>query len=475
MTGKNTSQKIKNLKRNFYLRYSITSALVIIIVVFINLIANQIPWIYDMTSDKLFTLSDQTKSVIADLKAPVEIFAVYPKGGEDPFLMSLLTEYEKLGGLVSVEYIDAERDPGKIASLNSGANSITNGTVIVRANDRLKFINPSEIFQSSQAGNTFWGESQITGAIKYVTTDEKPVVYFLEGHDEASLTNTISHVASALELNVLDVKPLSLMKMGAVPEDASLVVVSSPKSDISDSEYEMLSTYMENGGKLLMMVDVINSNTTLFSKFNQLLHGYGIDITNNIIVEEDPYSHVSNNNLFLIPGYAYHAITKALAESKRYIILPIAMGLHTLDVDTNQVILEPLLASSQRSWMRTDMASKSTSKTEADQQGPIALAYASTRSESKNNNNSQVVVIGNSSFIFNENFDSNANRDFFMSSVNWLTGGVGENSISPRIIGADKFIIRGVDFTRLFIITLIVIPLIPLICAFVIWYYRRNQ
>jgi ABC-type uncharacterized transport system involved in gliding motility auxiliary subunit len=62
-----------------------------------------------------------------------------------------------------------------------------------------------------------------------------------------------------------------------------------------------------------------------------------------------------------------------------------------------------------------------------------------------------------------------------MNSVKWLTGNESENSISPRVIGADKFIVRGVDFTRLLTISLIILPLIPLICAFLIWYYRRNQ
>jgi ABC-2 type transport system permease protein len=476
MTTDSSTRKINSLKRHFYIRSTILAGLVAAVVIFATLIAYKIPWIYDMTAGKIFTLSEQTKQVVSSLKSQVEIFAVYPKGGADPLLSSLLAEYEKAGEMLSIEYIDAERDPARLASFDPGVNSVNNGTIIVRANGKTKFLYSSDMFQPTQDGNGFWGESQITGAIRYVTADVMPVIYFLEGHDEASTSTTLSRVRSTLEFNVYNVKTLSLIKSGGVPGDAALVVVSSPKRDLSEDEFAMFSDYMQKGGKALFLVDVINTNTLVLKNFNQVLHTYGIDITNNLVVEEDPYSHVSNNNLYLIPGYAYHTITQVLAESKRYVVLPIVLGLHTLDYDTTLITLEPLLASSPRSWMRTDMSSTSTSKTETDIQGPVPLAYAATKTDSSFSNMvSRLVVIGNSTFIYNENIESYANRDFFMNCVNWLSGGRGENSIPPRIIGADKFIVRGDNFTRLLIISLVVMPLIPFICAFIIWYFRRNQ
>jgi hypothetical protein len=68
-----------------------------------------------------------------------------------------------------------------------------------------------------------------------------------------------------------------------------------------------------------------------------------------------------------------------------------------------------------------------------------------------------------------------ANRDFYLSCVNWLAGGRVEETISPRIIGADKLIVRGNDFIKLIVICLVILPLIPFASAVVIWYLRRNQ
>jgi len=475
MTNHNSANKINNLKRQFVVKSVVVTILVTIVVVLITLIGFKIPWIYDMTADKIFTLSDQTNSVIANLSTPVKVYAVYPKGGEDPLISSLLTEYSKAGTMLSVEYIDPERDPAQLAAINPESNVINNGTIIIQAEDKIRHIISTDLFQTTQEGNTFWGESQITGAIRYVTAENMPMIYFLEGHDEALISSTISQVQTTIESNVFSVNTLSLLKTGQVPQDASLLIVSSPKRDISEDEGGMLRNYLNNGGRILFLVDAINSNSEILVNFNTLFHAFGIDITNNIIVEEDPYSFVSNNNLYLIPGYAFHQVTQSLAESKRYVVFPIAMGLHTLDVDPNQVVVEPLLASTQRSWMRTDMTINSATKTENDIQGPIALAYAATKLNNSNNEVSKVIVIGNSSFIFNENLGSYANRDFFMNCVNWLTGGGEENSIAPRVIGADKFIVRGSSFTRLVIVSLVFMPLIPFICAFLIWYFRRNQ
>jgi hypothetical protein len=106
--------------------------LVGVIVVFATLLAERSPWMYDISSGKLFTLSEETRQVVAALASPLRIFAVYPQGGADPLVSSLLAEYAKLGSNLTVEYLDAERDPTRLASLNLGVkrqNSDFGGTV----------------------------------------------------------------------------------------------------------------------------------------------------------------------------------------------------------------------------------------------------------------------------------------------------------------------------------------------------------
>ena len=420
-------------KRRFLLTATITLVLVVAIVVFATLIAYRIPWAFDMTAGKIFTLSDQSRQVLAGLSDPVEIFAIYPRDGADPVVTSLLSEYAKASPMVDVKYIDAEREPSKLAAENLGVSAVTNGTIIVRSADKIKSVFAADMFQSTPEGNVFWGERELTGALRYVTAASMPKVYFLEGHDEASTSSELSKAKDALELAVYDVQPLSLMKAGRVPEDAAMVIVPSPRSDLSESEYKALEDYLANGGKAMFLVGPMNTTEMVLGNFNKLLNQFGIDIANNLVVEEDQYSHLSNNKLYLIPGYAYHTITRALAEAKRYMMLPIAQGLMIKDVDPEKITQEPLLASSPKSWMRTDPTIKSETQTGQDVAGPIPLGYAVTRQgKDAATGDSRIVAVGNATFIYNEDLDTGANRDFFLSGVRWLLGGRGEETISPR-------------------------------------------
>ena len=94
--------------------------------------------------------------------------------------------------------------------------------------------------------------------------------------------------------------------------------------------------------------------------------------------------------------------------------------------------------------MRTDLSIKSETQTGQDVAGPIPLAYAVTRQAGEAGaGDSRIVAVGNSTFVDNENLDNDANRDFFLSAVSWLLGGRGEETISPRVIGAEKLIVPG--------------------------------
>jgi hypothetical protein len=475
MVNQNIQSRLLQQERRFNISASITLALIIAIVVFGTLIAYRLPWSLDLTAGKIFTLSEKTKQIVSSLDKPVEIIAIYSQDAVNPLIASLLDEYQKAGSNLKVEYIDAEREPAKLAQYDVGSAAVSNGTIFVRSEGKTKTVFETDLFQNTREGKAFWGERQITGAIRYVTADAMPVIYFLEGHEEASPSAELSQAQAALEIDVYDVRTFSLVKTERVPEDANVVIISSPRKDLSESEYAALEAYLLGGGKALFLINPVNTNEMVLANFNRLTHLFGVDISNNLVVEEDLNSHISNNKLYLIPGYPYHAITAKLAESKRYMVLPIAMGLQILDFDPQQIKQEVLLATSPNSWMRSDLTITSDEKTDQDVGGPIPLAYAVTRTSGLGKDDARIVVVGNSTFIYNENLEASANRDFFLSAVNWLTGSRGAEAFAPRIIGADRLIVRGDQFVRLVFITLFLLPAISFAGAFMIWYLRRNQ
>ncbi len=464
-------------KRRALLTAAVNTALVLTIAVVGTLLAYRTPWMYDMTAGKVFSLSPASLSLLQELEQTVEIAAVYPQGEEEPMVASLLGEYVKASdGRLRVEYIDAERNPAALAGYSLGVAGVGNGTLIVRCAGRSKFIGQSSLFQTTSAGEVFWGERQITGAIRYVTTDEMPLVYLLEGHEETGATTGLAAAVQALETEVYQVNSLTLLKSGGVPQDCDILLIVSPKRDITPEEATMLEDYFRRGGKAMVLVDAMSTNANLLPNLNTLMHSFGLDIGNNFVVEEDPASHLSNNNMYLIPAYGYHAITKTLAENKRYPLVPVAMGLRTLEYDKETLQHSMLLATSAKSWMRTDMNSTTPAKTEADISGPIPIAYAVLKSNGAwGRQDARLVLMGNSTFISDAYLDTQANRDFFMNAIGWLQGSRELENISPKLLQADKLIIRGDSFMRLTFIVVLALPLTAFIGALLMWAGRRNQ
>ena len=468
---------LKGKKRRFWLLTAVSSVLVIAIVSFAVLITYQIPWRYDMTAQRIFTLSQQTLDILGGLEEPVQIAAVYPEGQEEQMVTSLLDEYKKASDNIIVEYVDAEREPTKLAKYELDVSAVTNGTLIVKSGERSKIIENTSLFETNELGSVFNGEREITGAVRYVTTDEMPVVYFVQGHDEADPASVMTKAVSALQQDAYETKTVTLLQAGGVPEDADILIFASPKSDLSQQELEMVQKFTMEGGKVLFLVDsVMNTNSITLDNFNTWMNEFGLDITNNYVVEEDASYHLSNQPLYLIPGFGPHEITQKIAESKKMVILPVVRGIGEIEYDKNPVSQSILMVSSDKSWVRSDMTIPTSERTEADMAGPMPLAYAVTRSNVKwGNDAARVVVIGNSSFAYDGNIEVQANRDLFLNCVNWLQGGRDSDLIASKVINADRLIIRGDDFIKLTVICMGVLPGIAFLGALAVWVLRRNQ
>ncbi len=467
---------VEKRKRTFYLSATISLTLLIIIGVFALLIAREIPWQYDLTKNKLFTLSKNSLRIIEQIEAEyeeVQIAAIYQSGKEDQLVQSLLLAYDDSSEYLSVEFIDIDREPSKLAKYQLTVPSINNMTLIVQSSKRTKMVYQSAMYYQTPSGNAFQGEKLISSAIAYTITSDLPVVYITQGHNEASESELLG-VMSLLELEAYQPNMLDLVRAGEIPQEASVVMIVSPKVDFATHEIARLEEYLLTGGKLMILVDAMNTQGTVLPNLNDFLHTYGLDITNNFIVEEDPKSHMADNNLYIIPSYVYHSITKELAEEKRYPLLPIALGLRTLPV-SEHITLAPLLASSDQSWMRFDLSNEFLQKTDTDIAGPITVASSvMVDNARKGYADGRMIVMGNSRWVCNEYVGSQSNSDFFMSSINWLYGSRQSTLLSPKIINADTLHITGADLGKLMIICIVVIPAICLVGAFVLWLMRRN-
>ena len=102
-------------------------------------------------------------------------------------------------------------------------------------------VNYSSIYESSIDYNTyqstttgFDGEGQIDSAISYVTSEDLPVLYTLDGHGEKELDSTLQE---DIQKANIDIKSLNLITEEKVPDDTACLLINAPTSDISESDH----------------------------------------------------------------------------------------------------------------------------------------------------------------------------------------------------------------------------------------------
>ena len=435
-----------------------------------------IPWRYDMTAARLFTLSDQTVRLLAGLEESVYIAAVYPAGAEDMMVSSLLEEYAKAGARIMIEHIDADREPARLASYNLGLPSVPNNSVIIQCGNQARLLRGSEFYEVTVDGLMFSGERRITGMIRFLTVGEMPVMYVAQGRGETSW-DRISQALTMLQNDAYDIRPLNLTQSGAVPSDSDVLAFVSPKQDLTDQELGILREYIGDGGSLLLMIDaVLNSNDVIMPNFTELCGDFGVDIRNNIVIEDNPSYYLSSNRMYLIPDFTSHPITQNIQEQRKLVVLPVVRGLARGEHDSSAVQLQPLLVSSQHSWARVDVTVEDPGFTDTDVPGPVPMAFAAVISNYRHGGSAaRVVVIGNASFAYDGNIEVQANSDLWVNTITWLTGDRDVEAIAAKAIGASRLVIRGDDFMKLSIICLLVIPLVAFGSAIATWATRRNR
>ena len=187
----------KNLRNGSY-SVGMIAVFIAIIVVF-NLVIQEVPSKYreiDLSTQKLYSIGDQTKKVLENLEKEVTLYLVAQNGTESSEIEKLLEKYEEGSKYIKVEKKDPAVNP-KFASQYT-SDGLSNNSIIVVCGDKNKVIDNSSLYETSINYQTyssevtgFDGEGQLTSAINYVTSEDMPVMYTLEGHEEASMSDTL--------------------------------------------------------------------------------------------------------------------------------------------------------------------------------------------------------------------------------------------------------------------------------------------
>ena len=175
-------------------------AVAVALVIFLNLIVGALPagkTQFDLTSTKLYTLSDQSRELVRAVDEDITMYFITTENARDNTVDQLLTNYAELFDHIKVVNIDPTTNPYFIKTYTDETMSVN--SVVVESAKRFRVVSYGDIYQNTYTPDmttgqyttvtNFDGENQLTGAIDYVTKDILPVVYVLDGNGEAALSD----------------------------------------------------------------------------------------------------------------------------------------------------------------------------------------------------------------------------------------------------------------------------------------------
>ena len=450
---------------------------VLAILVAINYIGSKQNKRWDLTANKQFSLSDQSRNVAAKLDSPLQV-QVYAQEPQFPRFQEKMKEYEYASSKISTEYIDPEKKPS-VAKQN---NIDRMPTIVFNYKGRSERVNAD-------------AEQDLTNAIIKVVSGQQRKVYFTQGHGEKDTTSSerdgYNTIASALGRENYAVEKLTIAQQGSVPDDASVVVVAGPKTDFFAPEMEALKKYLDKQGKLLLELDPPDKlDSPPLTNLIALAHDWGIQAGNNVVVDVSGMGRLIGTDAsvpVVAPPYPSHAIAQRLSLLTAF---PLAREASPVSGGVNGHVAQTFIETGPRSWAETDLKSLMTTgavsldEAKGDKKGPVPLGSAVSASAAPATPpkpgeadapkpETRVAVIGDSDFAANGTLGVPGNRDLFMNTIGWLSQQDNLISIRPKDADDRRITLTATQESNIFWLSLLIIPGFVFGAGVMTWFKRR--
>ncbi|NET57796.1 MAG: ABC transporter [Symploca sp. SIO2E6] len=477
---------------------------VLLILGLINFLAVRSGIRVDLTENQLFTLSPLSQRVVQNLEQPLKVWVFNPN--PNPADRRLLENYRRYGSNLEFKFVD----PQKELRLTEKFDVQSLGEVY------LEYGSERQLLQTVNQIERL-SEIKLTNGIAKLTSDRTDTVYFLQGHGETPLEpgeGGLFQAVNALEDKNFTVATLNLTQKSAVPPDASVVVIASPKEPLFEAEVKTLEAYLAQGGSLLVMF-----NPDINPGLDSLLADWGVEFDERIVI--DPSGQLNGFGLAtsIVYNYGAHPITQDFAE--RYSLYPLARSVETTPVEGIEET--PLVITNEETWAESDLEEQPLDfNPESDRQGPLNLGVALSRpitdaaaitengedvandSEAspqsdeeetepilkedsatsptisdaekaqEKDTESRLVVFGNSDFATNGWFEQQLNGDVFLNSISWLSNEEEEVlSIRPKEPENRRINLTEGQRAAFSWTVLLFVPLFGFTTAGFMWWQRR--
>ncbi|MCR5541731.1 MAG: GldG family protein [Ruminococcus sp.] len=429
MAQKETTKPKKS--RGFTAVALIFAAISLAIVVLINLMVTRLNITWDLTPTKIYKLTDSTTNYLKTVDKKVNFYFL-----QDMDQLSTARDYMPLYNAmneyssydcINFEAFDPDSEPDKTKKLQELGFKLSSGDIVVECEGRSKRIPAYTMFESHSNASTdgkqstsafyFTGENRITGAIEAVVTGRETKIYFLTGHGEKSIDKDYTKLKSDLAARNYIAETLDLTRMDSVPDDAVILILAAPQSDILDNELKALNDYLDRGGNICFWMSP-NEAELDYVNIDSLLKEYNISMDYDYVEETDPdlYSPNDHTSFYCSIVVADETtnidITSGLREFTDQYIKPAMIYTRSFDLlygegdNSTHVFAGGLLETVDKVGDRSSTAIGQPLGGAKPRQtlgnNVLELAVYSTDTQ---RSDSKVMAIGNAEFIDDENYE----------------------------------------------------------------------
>lgn len=467
------------------LRYGGNATALVLIVLAIlgvgNYLVNRNSARWDLTKNRKYTLSDQTRKLVGGLQDELRVTHFFVQDERSAQyrqeIQDRLREYAALSRRVKLQEIDARKEPAQARRYE------------VKAVPTLIFE-----YRGKREQITAGSEQDITNAVIKVTREGRKAVCFLKGEGERGTADTsprgFSNAKATLERSQYETKELALSREAKVPDGCALVVVAAPEKDLLPEAIAALRAFVSGGGKALVMMEPDFKGP--LPNLTGLLKEWNLEVGSDLVLEL--YSQLTAQGIVnvaaervVVEQYPFHEITRDFPFSTRFdsarSISPGSAG--------PGVTAQSLIQTSDASWATGNLALKEPIdfKEGKDKRGPISLAVAVTLSqagaspsppdapgsEEPKKAEGRVVAFGDADFASNDALGFQGNENLFLNVMAWLSGESDLISIRPRDPEEHRLsVISGSASHRLVVLgSLLGLPGLFVVLGIANWWRRR--
>jgi len=322
-------------KTTFNLRFGVTAVAIAGIVVFLNAIVGGVDLgRFDLTDDKIYTVSPAAERVLGELRVPVQVKLYITDKDEMPTglqtlerdVVDKLREFEVIsGGNLQFTVVDPSKDdelaeqvatkgirPFQVQSVEKDAMGIK----LVYSAMEISYLDKDpEILPQVLPQSLDTLEYDVCSAVSRLTRDMDPVVavfaskpqidpqlmqmYLQMGQTPPEPPEVFGGVTQVLQGQSYDVRPIQITEESPIPEEASTLVILSPRA-LNDRQRYEINKFVQMGGNVIVGVQNYEFQYSparqggfnftpqqIETGMDPLLDGWGVEVSDGVLMDNN--------------------------------------------------------------------------------------------------------------------------------------------------------------------------------------------